>query len=68
MSVNSLLEEKGVVGPLGQSYRDIILPQIWSINDFPPKMKKDVFGGLHPHFQILDDVLIRKACRGQNVT
>ena len=50
MSVNSLLEEEGVAGPLGQSYRDIILPQIWSINDFPPKNEKGCLWWTPPSF------------------
>ena len=46
---------------LGQDYRPIILPRIWSMNKFVPKMTKDVFGRLHPHFQIPDDIPIRIA-------
>jgi len=56
---------EGVTSPSGWSYRDIVLPQIWLVNDFPSKMMKDAFGRLHLHFQIPEDVLIRKACRGK---
>jgi len=34
--------------PLRQCYRSFILPQIWSVNDFIPKMLNDVFGRLRP--------------------
>lgn len=70
-SANSSKEEEGeeeekeredkAVSLLGQDYRPIILPRIWSMNNFVPKMTKDVFGRLHPHFQILDDIPIRIA-------
>ena len=37
----------------GDNYKPFILLKIWSVNDFLSKMSNDVFGRLHPRFQIL---------------
>ena len=47
---DSPLEEEGIANPLGRGYRKIVLPRIWSVNNFPPKMTKKVFDRLRPHF------------------
>ena len=45
----------------GDDYRPFILPKIWLVNDFLSKMSNEVFGNLHPHFQIPDDIPLRMA-------
>lgn len=50
-SVDFHLEEDET-NSLGQTSRKIILSDIWSVNDFPISMTKDVYGKLGPHFQI----------------
>lgn len=50
---------------LGQSSKKIILFDIWSVNDFPISMTKDVYGRFRPHFQIPYDVPIRKGANGE---
>lgn len=37
---------------LGDDFRPFILPKIWLVNNFLPKMSKKVFNKLHVHFQI----------------
>lgn len=57
-------EEEGedeATSPSGRDYRSFILPRIWFMNDFVPKISKDVFGRLRPRFQIPNDIPIRMA-------
>ena len=49
----------------GQQLRDVILPNDWSIHDFPVDMSDEVFGRLRPRFQIPDNVPIRKGDLGE---
>lgn len=60
---NSSAKDKVVASPSSQNFREFVLPQIWSVNEFVPKMTKDIFALLRPCFQIPDDVPIRKAER-----
>lgn len=46
--------------PFGWRPREIVLPDNWSIHDFPADMSDKVFSRLRPRFQIPDDVPIRK--------
>lgn len=57
--------EKDETNSLGQTSRKIILSDIWSVNDFPISMTKDVYGKLGPHFQIPYNVPIRKGINGE---
>lgn len=61
-------EEEKDSSPLSQNFRSFILPSIWSVNDFIPKMSNDVFGKLCPYFQILDNIPIHMAKKMRNVT
>lgn len=54
-------EEKKPFSSSSEDFRPFILPPIWLVNDFIPKMTKDVFNRLCPRFQILDVVPIRIA-------
>ena len=58
-SADSPLEEEEEIS------KKIILPSIWSVNVFIVSMTKKVFSKLRPRFQILDDIPIRKAIRGE---
>lgn len=51
-------EESKLSSLLGEDFRPFILPPIWSMNDFIPKMMKDVFSRPHPCFQIPNDIPI----------
>ena len=62
-SANPSEEDEEVASPLRQNFREFVLPRIWVVNKFPPKMMKEVFRRLHPLFQIPDDVPIRRANR-----
>ena len=53
------------INPSGQSSRKIIFPDIWSVNDFLVSMTKDVYGKLKPHFQIPNNVPMRKGTKGE---
>ena len=64
-STDSPLEEKEETNPSGKFNRKIILPSIWSVNIFPISIMNEVFSKLRPHFQILDDIPIRKAIKGE---
>ena len=50
LSADSPLKEEGIANPSRWGYRKIVLPRIWLVNDFPPKMMKEVFDRLCPHF------------------
>lgn len=41
------------------NYKPCILLKIWLMNDFLSKMSSDVFGRLHPRFQIPEDIPLR---------
>ena len=43
----------------------IILPLIWSANDFPISITKEVYKRLRLCFQIADDIPIRKVDKGE---
>ena len=43
-------EEKKPPSLSGEDFMLFILPPIWSVNDFIPKMTKDVFHRLYPRF------------------
>lgn len=62
---NFSAEDEEVASPLGQNCREFVLPKIRVVNNFPPRMIKDVFGRLHPRFQIPEDIPIRRACKGE---
>ena len=49
-SVDSPSEGEGEANPSRCSYRKVVLPRIWSVNDFPVSMKNKVFNGLRPRF------------------
>ena len=51
--------------PLGRRPREVILPDDWSIHDFPVDMSNEVFTRLRPRFQIPANVPIRKANLGE---
>ena len=50
---------------LGEDFKLFILLPIWSVNDFIPKMTKDIFSRLRPYFQIPDDIPIRMARKNE---
>ena len=41
------------------NFKPFILPKIWSVNNFPPKMSKKVFKKFHVHFQIPSHIPLR---------
>lgn len=58
-------EEENESSPSSKNFKSFILPSIWSMNDFVPKMSKDVFGRLCPYFQILDNIPIHMAKKNE---
>lgn len=52
--------------PSGQRLREIILPDDYFIHDFPVDMSDEVFNRLRPHFQIPNNMPIRKGDIGEN--
>ena len=56
-------EEDEALGSSSDNYRPFIFPKIWLVNDFFSKILDDVFGKLHPHFQIPKDISLRMARR-----
>ena len=62
---SSLESSSGEASPLGRRPREVILPDNWSIHDFPVDMSDEVFGTLRPCFQIPDNVPIRKGDLGE---
>ena len=48
-----------------QKLREVILPDDWSIHDFPVDMSDEVFGRLRHYFQIPNNVPIRKGDLGE---
>ena len=51
--------------PSRRHLREIVLPDNWSIHDFPANMNNEIFSRLMPRFQIPDDVPIRKGDIGE---
>jgi len=47
------------VNPESGHARPFILSQMWTVNDFLPKMTSKIFKNLRDHFQILDHIPIR---------
>ena len=62
---SSLESSSGEASPLGRRPREVILPDNWSIHDFPVDMSDEVFSKLRPCFQILVNVPIRKRDLGE---
>ena len=51
--------------PSGRRLREVILPDDWSIHDFLVDMTDEFFSRLRPHFQIPDNVPIRRGDIGE---
>ena len=47
--------------PSEQVCKNIVLSDIWSVNDLLESMTNEVFNRLRPHFQIPNDIPIKKA-------
>ena len=55
----------GEASPSGRQPWEVILLDDWSIHDFPIDVSDEVFSRLRPHFQIPNNVSIRKGDVGE---